>query len=106
MGVRASGHWEKPVGPASVGLCLHPLPPSLPRSGFPPGPVRFSCPVRVSAVSRQRWHAGRWRPGLWRPGISAEAAEGREAAAGRQKGQFTEKLAHYVSLETFKMKGL
>lgn len=62
-GVWASGHLQKPVAMASVGLCPHPLPPCLPPRFWlsPTALTRFSCPSRVSAVSRQHWHEGRWR---------------------------------------------
>lgn len=69
--------FRAPTEAGCCGLCgfvPHPLPPSLPPSlprfrlpRLPP--VLFSCPVQVSAVSRQHWHEGRWpegRPGLWR----------------------------------------
>lgn len=37
--------------------------PSLVLASPPIAPTLFSCPVRVSAVSRQHWHEGRWRGG-------------------------------------------
>lgn len=110
FGLQGTGRsrWLQPLWVCASTPSHHP---SLVLASPPPiAPTLFSCPVRVSAVSRQHWHEGRWRGGpvlvSGGPGISAEAMADKEAARERQKEQFTEKHAHSLSLETFlKLKG-
>lgn len=67
---------EEAGGYSLCGFVLPPPPPTIPPSFWPPpttiAPTLFSCPVRVSAVSRQHWHEGRWRRG---PSWSLEGLE-------------------------------